>query len=83
MSTEQIPAPSQPLTFLDAIRLAKGCHDYSGGYGGTPCDEAFHAGIGTVVNVLAKAASGCWDYQLQAVFDEGSRPLPFHKGDQQ
>jgi hypothetical protein len=68
------PSPPQPLTFLDALRLAKGCHDYSGGYGGTPCAEAFHAGIGTVVNVLSDAASGKWDYQLQAVYDEGAEP---------
>ena len=43
--------PAAPVpTFRDAIQLAQGCHDYSGGYGGTPCAEAFHAGIGTVVN---------------------------------
>jgi hypothetical protein len=66
-------SPPQPLTFLDALRLARGCHDYSGGYGGTPCAEAFHAGIGTVIEVLTQAASGQWDYQLQAVYDEGAR----------
>jgi hypothetical protein len=65
-------AEQQPPTFLDAIRLAKGSHDYSGGYGGTPCDEAFHAGIGTVVNVLTKAATGPWDYQTKGVFEAGA-----------
>jgi hypothetical protein len=65
-------AELQPPTFLDAIRLAKGSHDYSGGYGGTPCDEAFHAGIGTVVNVLTKAATGPWDYQTKGVFEAGA-----------
>ena len=48
--------PPHP-TFLDAIRLAQGCHDYSGGHSGKQ-KEAFQDGVGTVVAVLKKAAVG-------------------------
>ena len=48
------PTPAAVPSFLDAIRLANGCHDYSGGYGGAE-GEAWHAGIGTVVTVLRRA----------------------------
>ena len=74
-----LPAPQagevQPAhpTFLDAIRLAQGCHDYSGGHGGQQ-GEAFQDGIGTVVAVLKKAAVGPWDSQTMAVFGVGSAP---------
>lgn len=68
------PAPAPVPTFLDAIRLANGCHDYSGGY---LCEAAdvYHAGITTVVNVLRKAAVGPWDNQTNAVFAMGSACL--------
>jgi hypothetical protein len=72
-----LPAPQagevQPPhpTFLDAIRLAQGCHDYSGGHSG-PLGEAFQDGVGTVVAVLKKAALGPWDSQTMAVFGVGS-----------
>ena len=68
------PAPAPVPTFLDAIRLANGCHDYSGGY---LCEAAdvYHAGITTVVNVLRKAAVGPWDSQTNAVFAMGSACL--------
>ena len=64
--------PPRP-TFLDAIRLAQGCHDYSGGHSGQQ-GEAFHDGVGTVVAVLKKAAVGSWDSQTMAVFGVGSAP---------
>ena len=64
--------PPQP-TFLDAIRLAQGCHDYSGGHSGQQ-GEAFQDGVGTVVAVLKKAAVGPWDSQTMAVFAVGSAP---------
>jgi hypothetical protein len=74
-----LPAPqageAQPPhpTFLDAIRLAQGCHDYSGGHSGQQ-GEAFQDGVGTVVAVLKKAAVGSWDSQTMAVFGVGSAP---------
>ena len=64
--------PPHP-TFLDAIRLAQGCHDYSGGHSGQQ-GEAFQDGVGTVVAVLKKAAVGPWDSQTMAVFGVGSAP---------
>ena len=64
--------PPHP-TFLDAIRLAQGCHDYSGGHSGQQ-GEAFQDGVGTVVAVLKKAAVGPWDSQTMAVFGIGSAP---------
>ena len=74
-----LPAPQagdvQPPhpTFLDAIRLAQGCHDYSGGHSGQQ-GEAFQDGVGTVVAVLKKAAVRPWDPQTMAVFAIGSAP---------
>ena len=74
-----LPAPQagdvQPPhpTFLDAIRLAQGCHDYSGGHSGQQ-GEAFQDGVGTVVAVLKKAAVRPWDSQTKAVFAVGSAP---------
>jgi len=64
--------PPRP-TYLDAIRLAQGCHDYSAGHSG-PLGEAFQDGVGTVVAVLKKAALGPWDSQTMAVFGVGSAP---------
>ena len=70
------PTPAPVPSFLDAIRLANGCHDYSGGYGGAE-GEAWHAGIGTVVTVLRQAAAGPWDSQVTAVFAMGAdTPAP-------
>jgi hypothetical protein len=58
-------------TFQDAIRLAEGCHDYSGGHSGAE-GEAWHGAIDTVVAVLKKATDGPWDSQAMAVFGVGS-----------
>ena len=70
------PTPAPVPTFLDAIRLANGCHDYSGGYCGAE-GEAWHAGIGTVVTVLRRAAAGPGDSQVTAVFAMGAdTPAP-------
>ena len=70
------PTPAAVPSFLDAIRLANGCHDYSGGYGGAE-GEAWHAGIGTVVDVLRRAATRPWDSQTAATFAMGSdTPAP-------
>jgi hypothetical protein len=67
------PTPSAPEpspTFQDAIKLAQGCHDYSGGHSGAE-GEAWHGAIGTVVDVLKRAAIGPWDNQLKAVYGVG------------
>jgi hypothetical protein len=61
-----VPGP----TYLDAIRLAQGCHDYSGGHSGTE-GKAWHGAIDTVVDVLKRAAVGPWDSQTRAVYGVG------------
>jgi hypothetical protein len=58
-------------TLQDAIKLAEGCHDYSGGHSGAE-GEAWHGAIDTVVAVLKKATDGPWDSQTMAVFGVGS-----------
>jgi hypothetical protein len=58
-------------TFQDAVRLAEGCHDYSGGHSGAE-GEAWHGAIDTVVAVLKRAAVGSWDSQLKAVYGVGA-----------
>jgi len=65
------PAPEPGPTFQDAIKLAEGCHDYSGGHSGTE-GEAWHGAIDTVVGVLKKATDGPWDSQTMAVFGVGA-----------
>jgi hypothetical protein len=64
------PAPEPGPTYLDAIRLAQGCHTYSGGHSGTE-GEAWHSAIDTVVAVLKRAAVGPWDSQTRAVYGVG------------
>jgi hypothetical protein len=64
------PAPAPGPTYLDAIRLAQGCHDYSGGHTGTE-GEAWHGAISTVVDVLKRAAVEPWDSQTRAVYGVG------------
>jgi hypothetical protein len=66
------PLRQQPHpTFQDAIHLAEGCHDYSGGHSGTE-GEAWHGAIGTVVAVLKRAAVGPWDSQTMVVYGVGA-----------
>jgi hypothetical protein len=57
-------------TFQDAIHLAQGCHDYSGGHSGAE-GKAWHGAIDTVVSVLKRAAVGPWDLQTRAVYGVG------------
>jgi hypothetical protein len=64
-------------TFQDAIKLAQGCHDYSGGHSGTE-GEAWHGAIDTVVAALKRAAIKPWDCQLKAVYGIG---VEAHAGD--
>lgn len=58
-------------TLQRAVHIAKGCHDYGGGYRDTKEAEIFHHGIQTVVNVmeaaLKRAQSGGRDSQLTAL----------------
>jgi hypothetical protein len=69
---ELIALRQQPHpTFQDAIKLAQGCHDYSGGHSGAE-GEAWHGAIDTVAAVLKRAAVGPWDSQLKAVYGVGS-----------
>lgn len=43
----------------DLLAVARGCHDYGGGYGGDPsAAEVFHHGIQTVINALEGASKG-------------------------
>jgi hypothetical protein len=58
-------------TFQDAIKLAQGCHDYSGGHSEAE-GEAWHGAIDLVVDVLKRAAVGAWDGQLKAVYGVGA-----------
>jgi hypothetical protein len=37
------------------LNVAHGCHDYGGGYRGTPAEEVYHHGIQTVINALEAA----------------------------
>jgi hypothetical protein len=80
-ATPPAPVPGDVArpTYLDAIRLAQGCHDYSGGHTGAE-GEAWHGAIDTVVDVLKRAAVGPWDSQTRAVFGVGAEaqavPVP-------
>ena len=38
------------------LNVARGCHDYGGGYRDTVSQETFHHGIQTVINALESAA---------------------------
>jgi hypothetical protein len=69
VSIEPLGDAARP-TYLDAIRLAQGCHDYSGGHSGAEA-EAWHGAIDTVVDVLKRAAVGPWDSQIRAVYGVG------------
>jgi len=40
------------MTFEDAVKIARGCHDYSGGYHDPKEWEIYHHGIQTVINAL-------------------------------
>jgi hypothetical protein len=47
----------QELTFEDALRIARGCVDYSGGYrDNAEHHRIYHHGIQTVINALTAAS---------------------------
>jgi hypothetical protein len=54
--SEDTPAAHRKLTVERAIDIAKGCYDYNGGHAGQ-LREAFHHGIGTVINALVSASN--------------------------
>lgn len=69
---QMIDAPGV-LTFADAIKIAKGCFDYSGGHR-DEARETFHHGIQTVVNALEAAnVKGLADTQVNMLHKIGSK----------
>jgi len=71
MNTNHAPAQ---LKFADALRIAKGCTDYGGGYrGDAALLEAYQAGIATVINALLAAQErGMADPQTRALHGMGA-----------
>lgn len=60
-------------TYEACLNIAKGCHDYNGGYHQKETNEAYHHGIETVINCLkALKEKGLEDFQLKIVHDTGS-----------
>lgn len=61
-------SPKNSLTFEDAIRIARGCVDYGGGYLNDQERSIFHHGIQTVANALdAALLSGGMDSQASVL----------------
>lgn len=65
------------LTFADALRIAKGCTDYGGGYiGNKEHYEIYQHGIQTVINALTRAwENGLADRQVRALHLMGSEDI--------
>lgn len=63
------------LTYDDAVRIARGCFDYGGGYRSNDGEMAiFHHGIQTVINALEGAQkSGLSDLQSQVLHHLGKQ----------
>jgi uncharacterized small protein (DUF1192 family) len=72
----QASGQSAALTFDDAVRIARGCTDYGGGYRGEPeLFEAYQAGISTVITALTAAGKeGLSDSQVRALHSMGAQP---------
>lgn len=69
-TTESAP---KVLKFSDAIKIAKGCFDYSGGHRDA-ARETFHHGIQTVINALEAAdKNGLADTQVAVLHNLGSK----------
>ena len=62
------------LTFEDALRIARGCTDYGGGYRSNAEQfEIYQHGIQTVINALTAASkTGLEDMQTMALHSMGS-----------
>lgn len=64
--------PCSPLTFDDAVKMARGSFDYSGGHRDRDL-EIYHHGIQTVLNVLEAAQKrGFDDMQVRVVHSIGA-----------
>lgn len=64
-------ADGSALSFADAVRMARGCFDYSGGHRGQDL-ETYRHGIQTVLNVLEAAQKrGLEDTQVCAIYRVG------------
>lgn len=57
------------------LNIAKGCHDYQGGYRNKEDNEIFHHGIQTVVNCLTRLSKDqdLSDTQLNTIHSIGSQ----------
>ena len=78
METAPRDGISPPVhSFHDAVRIARGCMDYGGGYRSDPAMlEAFHHGIGTVVRALEDVERRGLDSQSGMLHVIGMEPLP-------
>jgi len=45
---------SKSLGYLDAVKIAMGCHDYGGGYRDRNSSDIYHHGIQTAIDCLRK-----------------------------
>lgn len=61
-------------TLETCLNIAKGCHDYQGGYHDKRDNEIFHHGIQTVINCLQRLSDEkkLSDYQLAVIHSIGS-----------
>jgi transposase len=61
------------LNFEDALRIARGCMDYLGGYRTEEELYIFHHGVQTVINSLTAASkTGLEDTQTRALHELGA-----------
>ena len=65
----------QKLSFEDALRIARGCTDYGGGYrGNAELFGVYQGGIQTVINALTAArVKGLEDTQVAVLHAIGAR----------
>lgn len=83
------PAVAEPCAVVRLLNVARGCHDYGGGYRDPKEAEVFHHGIQTVINSLESAAKNDPDnYQVNVLEQIGaaqkaaeSTPAEPQKGD--
>ena len=61
------------LTFEDALKIAKGCLDYGGGYRDEEYCRIYHHGIETVISALTAASvRGFGDSQVRVLHAIGA-----------
>ena len=72
-----------PLTFDDALRIARGCFDYGGGYRSNNGElDIYHHGIWTVINALERAKI-TGDRQIRMLHSIGQSTEPSLDGQSQ